>query len=234
MKARAGAFTLVELLVVVAIVGVLAGLLLPVLAQGREKAARLVCLSNVRQIALATLFYAQENSDYLPHPNADFDVTVAGWLCRPPFTKPLTNLHTGLLWRTLRNYPVYRCPLDRTNAPLFEWRLQKYSSYIMNWAVTGFRITRATHKLSRFRPEAVLFWQGDEKNVSAFNDGSSDPADGITRLHQGGTPAGAASGAVEFMSPSAHAAELALYPGRLWCNPTSPTGDHRGQPPGVP
>jgi len=104
----------------------------------------------------------QENSDYLPHPNADFDVTVAGWLCRPPFTKPLTNLHTGLLWRTLRNYPVYRCPLDRTNAPLFEWRLQKYSSYIMNWAVTGFRITRATHKLSRFRPEVVLFWQGDE------------------------------------------------------------------------
>jgi len=60
------AFTLVELLVVVAIVALLLAMLLPALAKARTVARAVVCQSNHRQIALALIFYAGENNQSLP------------------------------------------------------------------------------------------------------------------------------------------------------------------------
>lgn len=66
VKAMRQGFTLIELLVVTAIAAVLVGLLLPVLAKSREKAKQAACLSNLQQIAAATLQYAQDWDDTLP------------------------------------------------------------------------------------------------------------------------------------------------------------------------
>ena len=55
------AFTLVELLVVIAVIAVLAGLLLPALSKAKERARRIVCLSNVRQLTLASQTYAHDD-----------------------------------------------------------------------------------------------------------------------------------------------------------------------------
>ncbi len=63
---RTRLFTLIELLVVIAIIGILAAMLLPVLAKAREKGQQTVCLSNVRQILLATEMYKNENQGYYP------------------------------------------------------------------------------------------------------------------------------------------------------------------------
>lgn len=54
------AFTLIELLVVIAIIAILAAILFPVFAQAREKARQTMCLSNQRQIGLASVAYAQD------------------------------------------------------------------------------------------------------------------------------------------------------------------------------
>lgn len=59
-------FTLIELLVVVAIISVLAALLLPALRTARESANSVICVNNLRHLAMATFFYADENNGRIP------------------------------------------------------------------------------------------------------------------------------------------------------------------------
>ncbi|HVM46435.1 MAG TPA: DUF1559 domain-containing protein [Candidatus Acidoferrum sp.] len=71
------AFTLVELLVVIAVVALLAALLLPALASAREKSRKAACISNLRQLGIAVQSYASDNEGKIPYgPKA------------PPFTNP--------------------------------------------------------------------------------------------------------------------------------------------------
>jgi len=74
---RQHAFTLMELLIVIASIAILAAMLLPVVSSARERGRRTVCLSNVRQIGIAIQIYAQDNEGRIPYgPKA------------PPFTNP--------------------------------------------------------------------------------------------------------------------------------------------------
>lgn len=71
------AFTLIELLVVIAIIAILAAILFPVFAQAREKARQTACMSNLRQVGLAVLQYAQDNDESFVHTELGGDVDDA-------------------------------------------------------------------------------------------------------------------------------------------------------------
>ncbi len=65
-----GAFTLIELLTVIAIIGILAAIIIPTVGTVREKAQRAVDANNLREILKAAMLYAADNNDRLPDPSA--------------------------------------------------------------------------------------------------------------------------------------------------------------------
>ena len=114
----ATAFTLIELLVVIAIIAILAALLLPALSTAREKANRIRCLSNHRQLALAWCLYKDDNQGRLvindPWGGTNYSSWVYGNMSLAADATNSALIQAGLLYPFVPNPSVYRCPTDRT------------------------------------------------------------------------------------------------------------------------
>lgn len=121
------AFSLIELLVTIAIIAILASLLAPALSQAREKSREVFCANNQRQLAFAWTAYAGDNSDLLPYnlggteiglmleagDNYNWASSVLTWEREPGNTNFLLNTQ-GSLGRYLGSAAqVFRCPTDR-------------------------------------------------------------------------------------------------------------------------
>lgn len=110
---RPSAFTLVELLVVIAVIAALASLLLPALARGRAKAHAVNCMGNLRQLTVCWVMYADDNGEvlvknWLSHPDAWIDGNVAGM----PGATDLNSIRRGKLFSYHNSVDLYRCPAD--------------------------------------------------------------------------------------------------------------------------
>ncbi|MFB3881239.1 MAG: type II secretion system protein [Armatimonadota bacterium] len=126
------AFTLIELLVVIAIIGILAAMVFPVFARARESARKAVCLSNVKNIALAIQMYLADNNDTMPpgeHRQDVFDYFdsapgggsgggTGGEECEIMYTGHFEHANPYLRWAVVldeyvKNRDVWRCPSAR-------------------------------------------------------------------------------------------------------------------------
>ncbi len=119
-----GGFTLIELLVVIAVVALLLAIFIPALGAARERGQRAVCLSNLRQLTVAWIAYADAHDSRLVSGNA-FGLAIGsgrwrleGWVGRA-FLYPksrtalIENPAKGPLWPYLRDIDIYRCPRGR-------------------------------------------------------------------------------------------------------------------------
>jgi prepilin-type N-terminal cleavage/methylation domain-containing protein/prepilin-type processing-associated H-X9-DG protein len=111
---RGKGFTLIELLVVIAIIGILAAMVFPVFARARESARKIVCLSNVKNLALAFQMYMMDYNGYFPwaatQDAEDYFAYPDGSLCnRAEKGNPYLR-EAVLLDEYVRNRDVYQCP----------------------------------------------------------------------------------------------------------------------------
>jgi prepilin-type N-terminal cleavage/methylation domain-containing protein len=231
------AFTLIELLVVIAIIAILASLLLPAIAKAKEQGQRTRCISNIKQVLLATHLYVTDNNDYMPYTSwSSGTYDVANWCyTRKRTDRPEHNVELGQLWTYHRERKLYWCPIDRTNTTLFRQREMQVSSYTMNGAVSGYKSDPrgpwTTYKLEQFSPEAMVYWEADERLPSNWDNVASKPNEGVTIRHNTGVVMGMFAGQTEYMKFKKYYQEAGIggfpgaRPGRFWCNPGSRTGE---------
>jgi type II secretory pathway pseudopilin PulG len=102
---------LLELLVVIAIIALLAAMLLPALARAKASALRTDCTSNLSQLGLGVLLYAQDNRDTLPAaPNVIFNTIAPNQF--PFFYKSLVKSYVGQPGASTPRDQVFACPAD--------------------------------------------------------------------------------------------------------------------------
>lgn len=162
-RKRDSGFTLVELLVIIAIIAILASLLMPTLVLAKLKAQTAQCISNLKQMQLAWTMYSSDFSDYLA-PNSDAgpgdhgqDLNDPSWVAgnmtltaaSSAELDESTNLDYligaqyapfGSLGRYTKNGKIYHCPADRSRVAYDGHNFSRVRSIAMNgWIGFGTR-----------------------------------------------------------------------------------------------
>jgi prepilin-type N-terminal cleavage/methylation domain-containing protein len=152
------AFTLVELLVTIAIIAVIASLLLPVLANGKSKAHQTECAGNLRQWGLAYRMYADDNEDFLPRRGQGVQVLAQinrpeDWFnCLPPYfsLNPFEDMVTNGVKPAAHSKSVFVCPVAEDPGGTY------FLPYGMNMNLCPWNLPLATKFGQVIQPDHVV------------------------------------------------------------------------------
>ncbi|MBI2300854.1 MAG: DUF1559 domain-containing protein [Armatimonadetes bacterium] len=203
-------FTLIELLVVIAIIALLAGILFPVFAKARATAEKAACTSNLKQLALACLTYAEDYDQKLP---GVWDAPagtgrIGGWMFYQSFGTQQPgdfDPSRGSLYPYVKNAQIFNCPEDT---------VEQGDSYALNSDVcnpvaglgganfhAGTRLTRM-----RFPSATLLLCEEDAGPEHTTNDGYQNAqVDKYADRHQDGAVFCFCDGHVKWSRVSAEA-----------------------------
>ena len=191
---------MIELLVVIAIIAILAALLLPVLGKAKQKAQGIQCMSNLHQLTLAWILYADDFNDILPRNggvrdcalsmtdpninNGNWVHGVMGILYGATFESntDIELVKAGSLFRYSKNTRIYKCPADKKVAVKNYVPAPTTRSLSMNAWLNP--IVRADTAAGRnepamsykkmtdiIRPSPVSFWVFIDECPGTINDG---------------------------------------------------------------
>lgn len=169
--ARRG-FTLVELLVVVAIIALLIAILLPSLSRAREQSKRVVCMNNMRQMGIAMLSYSmdKDNHDHVPASSCP--------LAEPDVEHPEDFYWLTILQRYTCQPLIARCVNDDTEKPFLdwsnpppreEWSDYRWSSYAINACLGPLQSDLALERLSEIENPAAVIYLAEVRSGDSYD-----------------------------------------------------------------
>ena len=151
---RRRAFTLVELLVVIAVIGILAALLFPALSAAKAKARRTTCMNNLRQINLGMRMYCDDSSDASPTTgHAQFGTPA--W---SSYRKQMSS-YVGVNGEPSAQDKLFACPADA-----FYLEMTKYGAFAYN---TSF-VRKSLHEQPLFDYSSYGFNGGSDSKAFTF------------------------------------------------------------------